>query len=107
MITIDRPEHSSRELKMVRFLLANLSQGYLTRLFADDSSLFYSAATTKDIEDIINHDLRILVSWAAQLLISLNPFKTEVMLFTLRLTGSLPNIIFDGTPINLLQNSNI
>ena len=67
---------------MIRFLLAKLSHGYLTRLFADDSSLFYSAATTKDIDGIINHDLRILVSWAAHLLISLNPFKTDVMLFT-------------------------
>ena len=34
----------------------------LTRLFEDDSSLFYSAATIKDIQNIINHDLRILVS---------------------------------------------
>ena len=37
----------------------------LTRLFADDSSLFYSAATIKDIEGIINRNLRMLVSWAA------------------------------------------
>ena len=29
----------------------------LTRLFADDSWLFYSAATIKEIKDIINHDL--------------------------------------------------
>ena len=34
----------------------------LTRLFADDSSLFYSASSIKDTESIINHDLRILVS---------------------------------------------
>ena len=53
----------------------------LTRLFADVSSLFYSAATIKDIESLINHDLSILVSWAAQWLIHFNPFKTEVMLF--------------------------
>ena len=66
----------------------------LTRLFADDSSLFYSAATIKDIEGIINHDLRMLVSLAAQWLINFNPLKTEVMLFTLRFIESLPNIIF-------------
>ena len=64
----------------------------LTRLFADDSSLFYSATNIKDIEGIINHDLRILVSWAAQWLINFNPLKTEAMLFTLRLTESLPNL---------------
>ena len=48
----------------------------LTRLFADDSSLFYSAVTIKDIECMINHDLRMLVSWAARLLINFNPLKT-------------------------------
>ena len=73
-----------------------------TRLFADDSSLFYSAATIKDIEGIIIHDLRMLVSLAAQLLINVNPFKTEVMLFNLRFIESFPNIIFDGTPIKFV-----
>ena len=62
----------------------------------------YSAATIKDIEGIINHDLRMLVRWAAQWLINFNPLKTEVMLFTLRLVDSLPNIIFDGTPIKFV-----
>ena len=32
----------------------------LTRLFADDSSLFYSASSILDIEGIINHDLQRL-----------------------------------------------
>ena len=35
----------------------------LTRLFAGDSSLFYSASSLVDIEGIINHDLRLLVVW--------------------------------------------
>ena len=73
----------------------------LTRLFADDSSLFYSAANIKDIEGIINHDLRMLVSWVAQWLINFNPLKTEAMVFTLRLIESLPNLIFDGNLSNL------
>ena len=74
----------------------------LTRLFADDSSLFYSAANIKDIEGIFNHDLRMLVSWAAQWLINFNPLKTEVMLFTLKFIESFPNITFDGTPIKFV-----
>ena len=32
----------------------------LTRLFADDSSLFYAAANMADIAGIVNHDLQIL-----------------------------------------------
>ena len=41
----------------------------LTRLFADDSSLFYSASSLPDTEEIINQDLRLQVAWARQLLI--------------------------------------
>ena len=54
----------------------------LTRLFADDSSLFYSASSLVDIEGIINHDLGLLVAWAKQWLIKFNPLKTEAILFT-------------------------
>ena len=32
----------------------------LTRLFADDSSLYFSASSLDDIEGIMNHDLRIV-----------------------------------------------
>ena len=38
----------------------------LTRLFADDSSLFTSATDIHDIEGIINHDLIIISQWAKQ-----------------------------------------
>ena len=75
----------------------------LTRLFADDSSLFYSATNINGIEGIINHDLRILVRWAAKWLINFNPLKTEAILFTLRLLEHLPNITFDGTPIRFVE----
>ena len=38
----------------------------LTRLFPDDSSLFYADAQIADIAEIINHDLQLLVSWDRQ-----------------------------------------
>ena len=47
----------------------------LTRLVADDSSLFYSAFTIQDNEGIINYDLEVLISWAKQWLINFNPLK--------------------------------
>lgn len=53
----------------------------LTRLFADDSSLFVSATNIEDLEGILNHDLLIITNWAKQWLIKLNPSKTEAMLF--------------------------
>ena len=36
----------------------------LTRLFADDSSLYYSATAIQDIEVLINHDLKLISDWA-------------------------------------------
>ena len=56
----------------------------LTRLFADDSSLFYSAAHIADIAGIISHDLQLLTNWAKQWLFTFNPLKTEAVLFTLK-----------------------
>ena len=45
----------------------------LTRLFEDDSSLFYSASSLTDLLGIINHDLHILSAWTKQWLIIFNP----------------------------------
>ena len=76
----------------------------LTRLFADDSSLFCSASNLEDIEGIINHDLRMLVTWANQWLVKFNPLKTEAILFTLKLFENFPNLIFDGTQIQFVDD---
>ena len=53
----------------------------LTRLFADDSSLFFSCSNIKDIEGILNHDLMIISAWAKQWLVNFNPQKTIAMFF--------------------------
>ena len=51
----------------------------LTRFFADDSSLFVSAASILDIEGILNHDLAIISDWAKSWLVKFNPCKTEAI----------------------------
>ena len=56
----------------------------LTRLFANDSSLFYGAAGIADFGGIINHDLQLLASWTRQWLVTFKPLKTEAVLFTLK-----------------------
>ena len=45
----------------------------LTKLFADDSSLFYTAAGLADIAGIISHDLIMLSNVAKQWLVKFNP----------------------------------
>ena len=79
----------------------------LTRLFADDSSLYFSASSLDDIEGIMNHDLRIVFLWASQWLVYFNPNKTKAMLFTLRNVDNLPSLIFNNTPIQFLIIINI
>ena len=76
----------------------------LVRLFADDSSLFFSATSLKDIEGIINHDLAFIASWAKTWLVDFNPIKTVAMLFSLRPVDYLPTFIFDNTNISFVDN---
>ena len=76
----------------------------LTRLFADDSSLFYSTSSLFDLQGIINHDLVVLSAWAKQWLITFNPTKTEAILFTLKHYQQLPLIEFDGNPITFVSS---
>ena len=53
----------------------------LTRLYADDSSLYYSASSIQAIEGIINNDLAVISQWAKTWLVKFNPNKTEVLFF--------------------------
>ena len=76
----------------------------LTRLFADDSSLFYSASSLVDIEGLIKHDVRLLVVWAKQWPIKFNPLKTEAILFTLKKNEHFPNLIFNDTQIKFVED---
>ena len=64
----------------------------LTRLFADDCSIFYSAAHIDDIAGIINHDIQLLSNWARQWLVTFNPLKTEAVLFTFKRLISYHNL---------------
>ena len=76
----------------------------LTRLFADDSSLFYAATRLSDIAGIINHDLIMLSNWAIQWLAKFNPLKTEAVHFTLKYFEAFPQLIFDNTPIKFVED---
>ena len=76
----------------------------LVRLFADDSSLFFSATNLRDIEGIINHDLVLISAWAKKCLVDFNPIKTDAILFTLRPLDFLPLLNFNNTIINFVES---
>ena len=54
----------------------------LTRLFADDTSLGYSSKNKIEIENVINNDLNQLNIWSQKWMMSFNPDKTEIMVFS-------------------------
>ena len=54
----------------------------LGRLFADDTSLGYSSDDEITIKNVIDHDLSELSNWSSRWLMSFNPDKTEIMLFS-------------------------
>ena len=76
----------------------------LTRLFADDSSLFFSATNLEDIQGIINYDLTVILSWALTWLVDFNPNKSEAMLFSLRPVTQLPSLVFNNTFVNFVDS---
>ena len=76
----------------------------ITRLFADDSSLFYSASSLDDIQGLINHDLILLSQWAKQWLVTFNPSKTEAILFTLKNLTYMPLLKFENTFIKFVES---
>ena len=78
----------------------------LVRLFADDSSLFFSATNLRDIEGIINHDLVLISAWAKKWLVDFNPIKTVAIIFTLRPLDFLPLLNFNNTILTLLKATN-
>ena len=75
----------------------------LTRLYADDSSLYYSATSLSDIESIVNHDLRIVSQWAKQWLVDFNPDKTEAVIFSTRKDFDRPSLFFGNTKIKIVD----
>ena len=74
----------------------------ISRLFADDTSLSFTASNINDIEGILNHDLRIITAWAKQWLVDFNPNKTEAILFSINNVNN-PNLYFDQVPVTFVD----
>ena len=76
----------------------------LTRLFADDSSLFFSATNIQDLEGILNHDLSVISAWEKQLLVTFTPSKTEAILFPLHQNNPTPSLFFENTLTEFVES---
>ena len=66
----------------------------LTRLYADDSLLYYSVFTAEAIGGIVNHDFDCIQSaMAKSWLVDFNPNKSEAILFTFKKEHSFPRLV--------------
>jgi len=61
----------------------------ICRLFADNASLGHSSNDLQNLQDMTNSDLSNIKKWSEDWLITLNPNKTDIMLFESRRQGNL------------------
>ena len=79
----------------------------LSRLFADDTSFGYSNRDTMQLKNVIAHDLNEMDIWSKKWLMSFNPDKTEIMIFSNRSVPENLDFSFNGNqcPLPLLINT--
>ena len=75
----------------------------LSRLFVDDTSFSYSSHDELQIKTVIDHDLKELDEWSKKWLMSFNPDKTEIMLFSNTEIPEL-NFTFNGRTIPITNS---
>ena len=73
------------------------------RLYAHDTSLSYSSSDLAEIQILLNDDLGKLKEWAIKWLIMFNPLKTEVMLISNTFQDYDLRLIYDNTPLNIVE----
>ncbi len=73
----------------------------IPRVFADDTSISYSANTTGELQNVINSELKKLNSWLITNRLSLNIVKTEFMVI-----GSQQKLKSIDSEINIRMNEN-
>ena len=62
--------------------LPNSSKKLLFRIFADDTNIFYSAKSVKDVETTMNEEMKLVLKYCATNKLSVNLKKTNYMLVT-------------------------
>ena len=71
----------------------------LSRLFADDTSFGYSNRDTMQLKNVIAHDLNEMDIWSKKWLMSFNPDKTEIMIFSNRSVPENLDFSFNGKSV--------
>jgi hypothetical protein len=81
----------------------------LTIMFADHLSAAASVLNLKEIEAVLNKDMKIISSWAKKKKLRISPEKSMVTFFTSNRKehNVHPQIFFEGALIPLKKNQNL
>ena len=81
-----------------------LASQLLTKLFADDTVLIFSADNLNDLQILINNELRAIHQWMTSNKLSLNYDKTKYMLVHRRNDRAVLNLYIDDNKIKQVQS---
>ena len=73
--------------------IVNSSNIFKFILFADDTSLYYSCKSARDIEETVNRELAKISDWLSANRLSLNVGKSKLLYFTNNDRGILKDIV--------------
>ena len=71
----------------------------LSRLFADDTSFGYSNQDTMQLKNVIDHNLNEMDLWSKKWLMSFNPDKTEIIIYSNRSIPENLDFSFNGKSV--------
>ena len=74
--------------------------GFVIRLFADDTSLYFVVDNPIDAANVLNSDLNKIHLWAKKWLVTFNPSKSECLLFSRKHKPLHPPLSMNQQQIN-------
>jgi hypothetical protein len=73
-------------------------------IFADDTTLSYSAKSPELATEVLNRDLTIIYSWAQKWKVTFNPNKSKDMIFSKTEPNDSPPILYNNNAIERVKN---
>lgn len=74
------------------------------RLYADDNSIQYADKNLQNIENVLNHDLKILEKWSDDWLLKFNPNKTKAVFFNKSKRNEIPELFFQDCQLDIVSS---
>ncbi len=93
---------------LMQFYLLSQNVSHLTKGYEDDLAMVIQGKHLNTVADLMQRSLRVVDSWCKTKGLSVNPEKTEVLLFTRkRKTKGVVRLEYLGVKLNLTKELNI